>query len=316
MTRFIALMGVLAVLVCTVVAARPAAAQGTVQIIEQIRVEGNQRIEADTVRSYLEQGGVIVGGRMDREIIDRGFKELFATSLFADINLRREGGTLVVTVVENPIINRLAFEGNKRISDEILEAEVRLRPRIVFTRDKVKSDVARILEIYRRSGRFATTVDAKVIQQAQNRVDLVFEIEEGPLTSIRKISFIGNRRISDGALKRRIRSKEDRWYCITCFLSGEGTYDPDRLTFDRELLRRHIGQRGMPNFASPPSLPSLHAIAVAFSSPLRWRKASGTGLGLSRSRTAFEVSIPRTSSTTSRRVRAKYMTTSRSKIRS
>ncbi len=241
-------MGVLAVLVCTVVATRPAAAQGAVQIIEQIRVEGNQRIEAETVRSYLEQGGVIVGGRMDREIIDRGFKELFATSLFADINLRREGGTLVVSVVENPIINRLAFEGNKRISDEILEAEVQLRPRIVFTRGKVKSDVARILEIYRRSGRFATTADAKVIQQAQNRVDLVFEIEEGPLTSIRKISFIGNRRISDGVLKRRIRSREDRWYCFTCFLSGDGTYDPDRLTFDRELLRRHYRSKGYAEF--------------------------------------------------------------------
>ncbi len=223
LTRFIALIGVLAVLVATAVAARPAAAQVADRIIEQIRVEGNQRIEADTVRSYLDESGVRIGGRFDRETIDRGFKRLFATSLFADLNLRREGGTLVVSVVENPIINRLAFEGNRRISDTDLEVEVRLRPRIVFTRGKVKSDVARILEIYRRRGRFSTIVEAKVIQQPQNRVDLVFEIDEGPLTSIRKISFIGNRQISNDTLKRRIRSKEDRWYCVTCFLSGEGT---------------------------------------------------------------------------------------------
>ena len=250
MTRFIALIGVLAVLVATAVAVRPAAAQVTGRVIEQIRVEGNQRIEADTVRSYLEEGGVRVGDRFDRETIDRGFKRLFRTSLFADLNLRREGGTLVVSVVENPIINRLAFEGNRRIPDTDLEAEVQqLRPRIVYTRGKVKSAVARILEVYRRRGRFSTTVEAKVIQQPQNRVDLVFEIDEGPRTSIRKISFIGNRHISNATLKREISSKEDRWYCVTCLLSGVvGTYDPDRVDFDRELLRRFYRSKGYAEF--------------------------------------------------------------------
>ena len=248
MTRFIRMIGVLAVLAAMALAAGPLAAQSPERVIEQIRVEGNQRIEAETVRAYLQDGGIAVGDEFDRERIDRAFKTLFETGLFADISLRREAGTLVVSVLENPIINRRAFEGNSRLSDEELALEVELRPRVVYTRSRVQSDVARLLEVYRRSGRFAATVEAKVIHQAQNRVDLVFEINEGPLTGIRKISFIGNSRLSDRTLKRKIRTKESRWYCLSCFLTGEDTYDPDRLTFDRELLRRFYRSKGYADF--------------------------------------------------------------------
>src|SRR6185369_5888868 len=141
--------------------------------IQQIVIEGNQRIEAETVRSYMQLNA---GDPFDAKRIDRALKNMFATGLFADVNFRREGGALVVQVVENPIINKLAFEGNDRIDDKALLDEVSLKPRQVYTQTRVQSDVKTILDLYRRSGRFAATVEPKVIKLDQNRVNLVFEI--------------------------------------------------------------------------------------------------------------------------------------------
>ena len=211
-------------------------------VVSAIRVEGAQRIEAETVRSYL---AFRAGSVVDDAGLSESLKRLFSTGLFADVTLRREGSDVVVRVVENPIINRLAFEGNKRVSDEILQGEVQLRPRVVFTRSRVQSDVRRIIDIYRRSGRFAVSVEPKVIQLAQNRIDLVFEISEGNLTSIRKISFIGNEKFSDRTLRGVIQTKESAFYR---FLTTDDTYDPDRLTFDRELLRRFYLSNGYADF--------------------------------------------------------------------
>ena len=156
--------------------ARPAAAQaGT---IADVRIEGIQRIEPETVRSYLL---LQPGDAWDVERMDRSLKALFATGLFADVKLTREGNTLVVRVVENPIINRIAFEGNSKISDKDLNAEVQARARVVYTRTRVQNDVRRIVELYRRQGRFAATVEPKIIQLPENRVDVVFEINEGTI---------------------------------------------------------------------------------------------------------------------------------------
>ena len=210
--------------------------------IAKIWVEGVQRIEAETVRSYM---GLGVGDAFNSEKLDQALKKLFATGLFADVTLRREGTAIIVRVVENPIINRRVFEGNNRISDEILEAEVQLRPRVVYTRTRVRNDVKRIIDVYQRSGRFAATVEPKVIQLPQNRVDLVFEVNEGPLTEIRSIGFVGNKRFSDRRLRKIVQTKESAWYR---FLTGGDTYDPDRLTFDRELLRRHYLAQGYADF--------------------------------------------------------------------
>jgi len=178
-------------------------------MIEEIRIEGAQRVDATTVRSYMR---VNPGEPFDPVKIDSSLKSLFATGLFADVTLRREGSALIVVVTENPIINQIGFEGNLRIDDEILDAEVELRPRVVFTRTKVQSDLQRILELYRRQGRFAATVDAKVIQLEQNRVDLVFEINEGPTTKIQSINFIGNREFSDGSLRDEIATSETAFW--------------------------------------------------------------------------------------------------------
>ena len=211
-------------------------------MVAEIVVEGTQRIEPETVRSYML---IKEGDPLDSDRVNESLKGLFSTGLFADVTLRREGDVLFVRVVENPIINRIAFEGDKELEEETLKNEVQLRPRIVYTRTRVQNDVKRILDVYRRTGRFAASVEPKVVQLPQNRVDLVFEIEEGPLTGIRRISFIGNREFSDRALREIIQTSETRWYR---FLSSDDTYDPDRLTFDRELLRRHYLRNGYADF--------------------------------------------------------------------
>ena len=235
-------MGFIIVFTACVAAGGSAYAQANDDIITQIRVEGNQRIEPETVRSYMQIG---VGDKYDAAKVDRSLKTLFATGLFADVTIRREGSVLIVSVVENPIINRIAFEGNKAIKKDKLNKEVQLRPRVVYTRSRVRADVQRIIEIYRRSGRFAATVEPKIVQLPQNRVDLIFEIHEGKKTKIRRINFIGNKRYSDGKLRGQTSTKESRWWR---FFSKGDTYDPDRLAYDRELLRQFYLQRGYADF--------------------------------------------------------------------
>ena len=212
------------------------------RVISRIDVQGNQRIEALTIQSYMV---IAAGDRFDAGRVDQSLKALFATGLFADVSMRRQGGSLVVVVAENPIINRLAFEGNRRITDEVLEQEVQLRPRVVYTRSRVQADAQRILQVYRRNGRFAASVEPKVVQLEQNRVDLIFEIGEGPVTGIRRIDVIGNRNFDDGKLRRAIATKESRWYR---FYSSDDNYDPDRVTLDRELLRKFYLERGYADF--------------------------------------------------------------------
>jgi len=220
----------------------PALAQMGSGTISDIRIEGAQRIEPETIRSYLL---IQPGDPWDEETVDKSLKALFATGLFADVNLRRVGNTLVVRVVENPIINRIAFEGNNKIDEKDLSAEIQLRPRVVYTRTRVQNDVNRILDLYRRRGRFGATVEPKVIQLTENRVDLVFEINEGEYTGVKSINFVGNHQFSDSKLRSVIETKESRWYR---FLTSADSYDPDRLQYDRELLRRYYLTEGYADF--------------------------------------------------------------------
>ncbi len=232
----------------TVFAAGDAAAQFATRTgivagpVSEIRVEGTQRIAPETVRAYVT---LQPGAAADPEELDRSLKALFATGLFADVAIRQEGGALVVRVVENPIVNRIAFEGNRKIKDENLNPELTLRPRTVFTRSKVQADVKRLQDIYRASGRFAATVEPKIIQLPQNRVDVVFEIDEGQVTGVQRINFVGNRSFSDGSLREQIQTKESRWFR---FLSNDDVYDPDRLSYDRELLRKYYLSEGYADF--------------------------------------------------------------------
>ncbi|HLW26796.1 MAG TPA: outer membrane protein assembly factor BamA [Kiloniellales bacterium] len=215
-------------------------AQG--EIIQEIRIEGTQRVDPATVLSYMQ---VSPGDPYDPFLVDDSLKSIFDTGLFADVTLLRQGNVLVVDVVENPMINRIAFEGNDRIDDDALEAEIELRPRVVYTRTRVQQDVQRILDLYQRRGRFAASVQPQLIELDQNRVDLVFEIEEGPVTEIDSINFVGNNSFSAGTLRGVISTRESAWYR---FLSSSDVYDPDRLAFDRELLRRFYLEEGYADF--------------------------------------------------------------------
>lgn len=242
--RFVQCTGILVgalLLLGMAVGAGPAHAQDGGRL-QSIVIQGTQRIEVETVKSYMT---ITEGDVYDADRVNRSLKALFNTGLFADVAIRREGSQLIVRVVENPIINRIAFEGNRRLKDEQLTSEVQLRPRTVYTRTKVQSDVKRILELYRRNGRFAATVEPKIIQLEQNRVDLVYEISEGQPTYVRRISFVGNRRYDEDRLREILQTKEERWYR---FLSSDDTYDPDRVTYDRELLRRFYLKRGFADF--------------------------------------------------------------------
>ena len=228
-----------------------AAQEEQIGVIQSIKVLGNQRIERSTIMSYIS---VAKGSIFDPVLIDRSLKDLFATGLFADVNIAREGQILIITVSENPIINRIVFEGNKRIKDSTLEAEVSLRPRVVYTRTKIQKDLTRLLQLYRSSGRFSARIEPRIIELEQNRVDLVYEIVEGDQTGIQRILFVGNKNFSNRELREIIRTKQTRWWR---FLSTDDTYDPDRINFDGELLRRFYLNNGFADFQVKTSISEL-----------------------------------------------------------
>jgi len=210
--------------------------------VERIEISGAERIEESTIASYME---IKTGDDVDSIKMDRVLKSLFATGLFADVKLGHSNGVLNVNVQENPVINDIVFEGNSDIEDGELASEIQLRQRQVFTRTKVQSDVKRIYQIYRRQGRFSASVQPKVIRLDQNRVDLIFEIQEGEITKIKSIRFVGNKKYDDAKLRSVVSSKEKAWYR---FLSNNDRYDPDRLDFDQQLLREYYFSQGYADF--------------------------------------------------------------------
>ena len=207
-------------------------------VIRDIRVVGNKRIEPETVKSYLT---FTAGQRYDASRADESLRALFATGLFQDVRIAPEGGVVVIYLVENPLINRVAFEGNTEVKSDTLSQEVQLKPRSMYTRARVQADVQRILDVYRRQGYYATQVDAQIIELDNNRIDLVFEIREGPETKVVGINFIGNQAFSDTELRGIITTTESS---ILDFLKPTSVYDPDRFNLDRELLRRYYLKNG------------------------------------------------------------------------
>lgn len=226
----------------TILLSVPSLAAVAGKFVEKIEISGIMRIEPETVLTYLM---IRKGDNVSDEQLDRGLKSLFSTGLFADVRLSMDGDVLKVDLVENPIVNRIAFEGNKKIKKQQLLDELSLRSRSVFTRSKVRRDTQRILELYKRLGRYSAQVEPKIIEQSQNRLDVVFEINEGAETFIRKIDFIGNRAFSATELEEEMLSKENRWYR---WFTSMDTYDPDRFAYDQELLRRFYRRHGYMDF--------------------------------------------------------------------
>ncbi len=227
-----------AVPVAASLAALAVSSPAAAQTVDSIQVEGNRRVEVATIRSYFKPGP---GGRLDQPHIDDGLKALIETGLFQDVRINQAGGRLVVTVVENPVIGRVVFEGNKKIKDEQLSGEVQSKPRGTLSRPVVQSDAQRIAEIYRHSGRYDVTVTPEIIEQPNNRVDLIFTITEGGKTGIQAVNFIGNVAYSSYRLRDIIKTRESN---LLSFLGGSDTYDPDRIEADRDLIRRYYLKHG------------------------------------------------------------------------
>jgi outer membrane protein insertion porin family len=225
-------------LVCTAIISVAARDVAVAQTARSIAVEGNRRVEADTIRSYFKPGP---NGQLDALRIDEGLKALIATGLFQDVRISHPGGRMVVTVIESPVINRVAFEGNKKAKDEQLSTEVQSKPRGTLSRSTVQADVQRIVEIYQRSGRFDVHVEPKIIELPNNRVDLVFEIKEGDKTGVVSLNFVGNNAYASYRLKEVIKTTASNWLS---FMQTTDIYDPDRIEADRDLLRRFYLKNG------------------------------------------------------------------------
>jgi outer membrane protein insertion porin family len=221
----------------------PLVAPPVTRTIISVSVSGNQRLEPETILSYT---ALRPGESYDNERLDQALRDMLATELFADVQIAgADTGNLVIQVRENPVINRIVLEGNRRIKNDKITPEIRLAPRQIFTRSRARADVARIIELYRRQGRYAASVEPQIVQLDQNRVDVVFEINEGPKSRVRRINIIGNDQFNDGRLLSEMATREHVWYNI---FSSRDTYDPDRLAYDQQKLRQFYLTQGYADF--------------------------------------------------------------------
>ena len=221
----------------------PTVPESRTATIKSLRVEGSLRIEPETVLSYTK---LRVGQVYTNETLDQAIKDLYASDLFADVSISgAESGDIVLRIRENPVINRVVFEGNKRLKEDKIQKEIKLAPRQIFTRTAVRQDVGRIIELYRRQGRFAATIDPKMVALDQNRVDVIFEINEGPKSKVRQINILGNKVFSDAKLRAQMATKETR---LKTILSSNTSYDQDRMAYDQQKLRQFYLTEGYADF--------------------------------------------------------------------
>ena len=219
------------------------AAQPQQKVITSIRVEGSQRIEPATVLSYTK---LQVGQPLSNVLLDQALRDLLNSGLFADVAIDgAQTGDLVIRIKENPLINRVILEGNKHLKSDKITKEIKLAPRQIFTRTAVRQDVARIIELYRREGRFAANVQPQMVALDQNRVDVIFEISEGPKSKVRQINIIGNEVFDDGDLRGQMATKEARLLTI---LSPNTSFDQDRMAYDQQKLRQFYLTQGYADF--------------------------------------------------------------------
>lgn len=233
-------------------------ANANAAVINKINFTGLQRVESETVLSYVN---IENGQDVSQSDLNEAFKKLYTTGLFSDVSFDIKGDVLTIKVAENPIVNKRFFDGNDKVDDTMLESEVQLAPRSIYSTAKVQEDVERILNVYKRVGRYAAVVEPKIIERDQNRVDLIYEIDEGPLAKITKINFVGNKHYSDSDLQDEVLSKETRWWRI--FSSAEN-YDPEKSNYDKELLRRFYLNRGYADFRVVSSVAELSPDSQSF----------------------------------------------------
>ncbi len=210
--------------------------------INKITVQGNKRVELETIESYL---GLKVGDQYDALKQNESVKSLYATSFFEDVRIRFDNGNLVVNVEETPFVSKVEFRGNSKIKNGALAKELLTQAGESLSRGKIESDAGKIKEMYKRAGRFSTAIFPKIEKQENNRVKVIFDIAEGPKTGIKRMYFFGNNNYREGELKSVIMTKEARWFR---FLESNDTYDPDRIEYDKELLKSFYQSVGFADF--------------------------------------------------------------------
>jgi outer membrane protein insertion porin family len=226
-----------------------------------LTVEGNRRVDEQVIRAHFHSPP---DAALTPAAVDTALKELYATGLFEDVKIIPSRTNLIVKVVEAPVIERLRFEGNQQIKDNDLAGEIHLKPREPVTRAAVQEDVARIIEIYHRSGRYDAEVTPMTIARGDGRIDLIFEIREGAKTGVKHITFMGSRTFGDSRLKGAIKTTESGWLG---FLKTTDVYDPDRIEADADLLRRFYVKNGFADAqvsAAATYDPAQHGFTLAF----------------------------------------------------
>ena len=204
---------------------------------EGVIVHGNKRIDSETIAAYFSG--------TDEASINKGVKNLYATGLFSDVRVSRAGGQVIITVAENNVINRVAFEGNSKVKTETLTAEIQSKSRGPYSQAMVDADIERIKDIYRRSGHAAATVTARTVDLPNGRVDVVFTIDEGEKTGVKAINFVGNHVYSSGKLRDLMETTEMNYLS---FFKTTDVYDPDKIASDLERIRRFYLKNGYADF--------------------------------------------------------------------
>jgi outer membrane protein insertion porin family len=239
------------------------AAEAAAQSHESIAVEGNRRVDTETVRSYFHAAP---DGLFEEAARDAALKALLATGLFDKVTIERTGERLVVHLTEAPMLDRVAFEGNKKIQDKELAAVIESKPRGTLQRAMVQADVSRIMDAYRHAGRDDVGVVPQIISRGNDRVDLVYVVKEGAKTTVRQINFVGNKIFGERQLGAVIKTSATN---MLSFLTGGDVYDPDRVAEDREQLRLYYRSKGYAD-ASVSSAkaeydPAIHGFTLTFS---------------------------------------------------
>jgi outer membrane protein insertion porin family len=204
---------------------------------ETVLVEGNKRVDSETIASYFKG--------TDEASINKGVKDLYATGLFSSVNVRHADGRVIVAVEENRVINRVAFEGNSKIKTETLTSEIQSKSHGPYSQAMVDADVERIKDIYRRAGRAAASVTARIVELPNGQVDVVFTIDEGEKTGVKVINFVGNNAYSSTKLRDLMETTEMNFLS---WLKTSDVYDPDRIAADLERIRRFYLKNGYADF--------------------------------------------------------------------
>ncbi len=231
--------------------------------IKKINVQGNQRVEKSTIREYL---ALDVGNEFSQSIKSKAVKNLHSTLLFETISLKFNDGTLNVVVKETPFVSKIQFKGNYKVKTDLLAREMYTSPGESLRKAKLRTDVTKIKEIYKRSGRFSAKVKSQIEKQENNRVKVIFDINEGPKTGVKNISFVGNENYKDSELRSIVMTKESKWFR---FLETNDTFDPDRIEFDKHLLSKFYNSVGFADFrvisVTADLLPTKEGFAITYS---------------------------------------------------